>query len=497
MIVEHWPFTNFHDLNLDWILRKIKEQDQKLADFELYFPHVSTHNDGVWDSTYNYKPNEIVSWSNGVYIAKKDVPTGTSISNEEYWLKLADIDVDVEEIEERFDELEQELRQDVADLEQQLTDDVSALNDRVDELEEDITNSLDRRIIMIFDSYGLDRNGRLNPTLPEAIKASLGWDNTHFYYSALGGAGFCRGNYLTQLQGLDQTVTNKNSITDIYVVGGYNDITTNTGVSEAQFISSTNAFKAYANEHYPHAALHVAFCAWRNDEYPTALDTARIWYMRMNQRGWDVLYNMQWYMHNPFYYESGDTVHPNQYGVTAMMQGLVNCILSGSCDCEMTITWTEEYFNAPFTDSWAAALNANNDVRLIARIYNDQCRLFISGRYGAIPVMAVNPENGAYTNRTVVLGGPYLPMFKMSSYIIKSTYENISMPATAIFITNSNTSRIVPGYVRILDGAVTFRTEYSAIPITASYNADNRQTVAAVTGFYLQITQTTIPTLFI
>lgn len=34
-VFENFPYTNFHDLNLDWILNKVKELDEKVnGDFD-------------------------------------------------------------------------------------------------------------------------------------------------------------------------------------------------------------------------------------------------------------------------------------------------------------------------------------------------------------------------------------------------------------------------------------------------------------------------------
>lgn len=39
---EHFPYTNFHDLNLDWIIEKIREWEQSVKNFEAKFANIET-----------------------------------------------------------------------------------------------------------------------------------------------------------------------------------------------------------------------------------------------------------------------------------------------------------------------------------------------------------------------------------------------------------------------------------------------------------------------
>ena len=101
-IINNWPYTDLHNLNLDWIIRTVKEMGEKLESFETYFPHVSEHDNGVWDPAWNYDPNEIVYTTDAVYIAKTSVPTGIAITNTAYWLPIATIGIDILNIDSRL-----------------------------------------------------------------------------------------------------------------------------------------------------------------------------------------------------------------------------------------------------------------------------------------------------------------------------------------------------------------------------------------------------------
>lgn len=85
-----YPYTDFHELNLDWILKKIKELAKELEDFEILN---TIRYEGVWDITKNYQPWNIVDYNNVAYIATKLVPAGVEITNTDYWAIIADYSV--------------------------------------------------------------------------------------------------------------------------------------------------------------------------------------------------------------------------------------------------------------------------------------------------------------------------------------------------------------------------------------------------------------------
>ena len=85
-IVDNWPYTNLHNINLDWVLQQIKTLGYKMDNLEGFFPKISDWNNGEWDIDHAYNPNEIVTNGNDIYMAKTNVPTGVNISNTDYWL---------------------------------------------------------------------------------------------------------------------------------------------------------------------------------------------------------------------------------------------------------------------------------------------------------------------------------------------------------------------------------------------------------------------------
>lgn len=133
MAFEQWPYTNLHNLNLDWILEQLKKFQNTLDNFESHFPHISEKNNGDWSAFNSYEQNEIVMFENGVYIAKKYVPVGVPPTNTDYWLLVATIGEDIVNVEERLAALETDKRfiypEEFGAVGDGVTDDTVALND--------------------------------------------------------------------------------------------------------------------------------------------------------------------------------------------------------------------------------------------------------------------------------------------------------------------------------------------------------------------------------
>lgn len=85
----NFPYTNFHELNLDWLLNQMKELGTAFEDFvkanKLKYADPIT-----WDITKSYNPNTIVVDGSTAYISLQRVPAGTPISDTDYWLAAFD-----------------------------------------------------------------------------------------------------------------------------------------------------------------------------------------------------------------------------------------------------------------------------------------------------------------------------------------------------------------------------------------------------------------------
>lgn len=88
MFNTRWPYTDFHNLNLDWILETLKKQNGAIADF-ISLNSITYANPLQWDITRQYPKNQVVLDTNGDgYLSVQPVPVGVEINNTDYWTKI-------------------------------------------------------------------------------------------------------------------------------------------------------------------------------------------------------------------------------------------------------------------------------------------------------------------------------------------------------------------------------------------------------------------------
>lgn len=87
-IFEHFPYTNFHELNAGWLVQMMKELDQAMETFKAT-ESLRFADPIIWDITTQYEKSTIVLDSTGnAYLSLQPVPTGIQLNNNEYWLEI-------------------------------------------------------------------------------------------------------------------------------------------------------------------------------------------------------------------------------------------------------------------------------------------------------------------------------------------------------------------------------------------------------------------------
>lgn len=87
-LFEQFPYTNFHDLNLDQIVKALKALDKKVDAYMTY--QTITYADPIqWNITTQYQKNTVVLASDGTaYLSTKPVPTNILITDTNYWTEI-------------------------------------------------------------------------------------------------------------------------------------------------------------------------------------------------------------------------------------------------------------------------------------------------------------------------------------------------------------------------------------------------------------------------
>ena len=91
-LFDNFPYTNFHELNLDWILKALKQIEDLMNQF-VSLNTIKYADPLEWDITTQYPKNTVVIDANtGIaYISTDNVPAGADISNTDYWTKVFDL----------------------------------------------------------------------------------------------------------------------------------------------------------------------------------------------------------------------------------------------------------------------------------------------------------------------------------------------------------------------------------------------------------------------
>lgn len=87
-VFEHFPYTNFHDLNLDWIVQELEKLTVDVRDF-ISINAIKYANPIQWDITSQYEKNTVVLDKDGnAYLSVQPVPAGVSLDRTEYWTNI-------------------------------------------------------------------------------------------------------------------------------------------------------------------------------------------------------------------------------------------------------------------------------------------------------------------------------------------------------------------------------------------------------------------------
>ena len=92
MFISKYNYTDFHELNLDWLIAAIKQMEYEIENF-VSINAVKYADPIEWDITRSYEKNTIVidPTTGTAYISAHPVPRGIDISRTEYWNVIFDL----------------------------------------------------------------------------------------------------------------------------------------------------------------------------------------------------------------------------------------------------------------------------------------------------------------------------------------------------------------------------------------------------------------------
>lgn len=92
MFINQFPYMDAHELNLDWVIHKIKTLEIDMKEFKGIN---DIKYDGVWDITKQYEAWTVVNFNKEAYMSIKPVPSGVDITNSDYWVYVSEFKIDM------------------------------------------------------------------------------------------------------------------------------------------------------------------------------------------------------------------------------------------------------------------------------------------------------------------------------------------------------------------------------------------------------------------
>lgn len=273
---------------------------------------------GAWDPQTSYEPLSIVVKDGNSWTSKIFVPAGIELSNETYWFQSGNVNGQTIELQKQITELEKSVENSIDNI----NNEIENVNNRLDNL------IIKRNIIFITDSYGVSSSE--GTPFTTAAKTMLANDKTiaDITVSATGSSGFTQAGSLswttiTQNLAAGMSDTEREKVTDIYLLGGANDQANNTAVT-----NSINAYFAAIRPVFKNANFHIAACT---KSYSSTLAAAtRLVYNSYKSgalaNGADFLEGLSNVMCWREYLQS-DKVHPNAQGQGVLAYALVQSVL--------------------------------------------------------------------------------------------------------------------------------------------------------------------------
>lgn len=206
---------------------------------------------------------------------------------------------------------------------------LNTTNTNLDALSNKVTKLHHKGYIFIGDSYtqGYSPDGNISNTFVNQIINNL--KITDVKISANGGASFANSdnNFLTLLKNIN--VTDKNSITNIVVFGGYNDYSW----SKTDIITGMTNFFNYAKTNYPNAIISIGYVGFCTDSstYNKRADSVSIYNEVSGHLGGNYLSGCEYILHNTNEMSS-DGIHPNITGHKMLASYCTTALINGSCN---------------------------------------------------------------------------------------------------------------------------------------------------------------------
>ena len=263
---------------------------------------------GEWNKALQYEALSVVTYMGNSFTSKVPVPANSvDINNTDYWINTGNYNSQVETYR----------------------NETKALADKVNDL------PTKKRYILMADSYGVYTSGGTTYSWTEFVINALQLTlNNNVYNLSMGSRGFCYnptvGTFLQGLENAYSSITDKKTITDIFVCGGTND-TVGLFRKEITITELNNAIEEFANyckKNYPNAIIHIGYNGVNigGDYYPKYMAVINA-YKNSTKYGCSYINNLE-YVLSDLKYNDNSGIHPTPQGFNELNKQMVNALLN-------------------------------------------------------------------------------------------------------------------------------------------------------------------------
>ena len=416
---EHFPYTNYQDVNIDWVLETTKRMDElaNQLDTEISEEVDAQLQEMIDDGTLGDLINNtlLVNINNKVDDVKADVDAITPLdaTPTDGSTKGVTSDGVYDAIKTVADDLDD------------LSNDVDALDTKVDGIVQPFIRA-GKNIVFFGDSWTVGSGATDPATQRFTTLIATRFGMTEFNYG-VGGAGFTRPNtIIAEINNANGSMSadDKNNTTVVLICAGVNDIRNMDSTTIADFIGAVVDAQERAKQVFPNALICMAVGNTMRTPY---YDTPRHWIERAiialretNTAGKVLIIDhVGAAINGRSDTYASDNLHPNTYGHSLLAGFLANAMRGGSTDTN--------YYSATYTFNEVVS-----SVDTAPHVYRQTENVMITG--GKITLAE------AVSSNTVI--GSYQGPFCRDNLYIPVYRSNAVVGSLAI--TTSGSVRLIP-----------------------------------------------------
>lgn len=331
MAFNNFPYTDMHELNLDWVIKRQKEADANATQ------------------------------------ALEDA--AEAVDKVDNFIENLDLQ---QAVDAKLDEMEES-----------------------GELGEIVSQYIPQDdVIVVTASYGVSPpatgEGEITPFTEVLADYIENHSNRKYYYAARKAAGFANGNLLAVLQTIENQVEDPGRVGIVMVATGGNDV----GQDRNDVANGMNAFSQYVKNTYPNAILRFAWLSWRrvsstDKPYTAYAEAIEMMKELCPRNGFGYCAGSEWIFHQYYddWYNNGSHNHPSTLGSRYIADKVYDCIQNGSC----STTKVENFESGTFVTR-AAASNPVRECAPFTVRQSDNITSIIPGNNPGTPTFRIDMQ---------------------------------------------------------------------------------------------------------